>query len=160
MILPERHPMNSRTGLFRTRLKNIYHIPKRQTMKRVFIIAAVTSVLFSCGGSAEKKEGAAAATESAPEAAKSANPLEDKALALIGQSDCTTCHKISEAVTGPAYVDVAKKYEPTEANVNMLVEKVIKGGTGNWGQVPMLAHPSLSKEDAAVMVQYILSLKK
>ena len=128
-------------------------------MRKFFITAAVSAVLFSCGGGTEKKE--AAATEPAKEEAKpAANPLEDKALALIGQSDCVTCHKINETVTGPAYMDVAKKYENTEANVNMLVEKVIKGGKGNWGEVPMLAHPALSKEDVTTMVQYILSLKK
>ena len=128
-------------------------------MKKFFITAAVAAVLFSCGGG-EKKEETAAATEPAKEEVKPANPLEDKALALIGQSDCVTCHKINEAVTGPAYIDVAKKYENTPANVEMLVEKVLKGGKGNWGEVPMLAHPALSKEDATTMVEYILSLKK
>ncbi|MFT3682592.1 MAG: cytochrome c class I [Ferruginibacter sp.] len=133
-------------------------------MKKFVITAAVAAVLFSCGGgSTEKKEetGATPAEPSKEEVKPAAsNPLEEKALALIGQSDCVTCHKITEAVTGPAYIDVAKKYENTEANVNMLVEKVLKGGKGNWGEVPMLAHPALSKEDATTMVQYILSLKK
>jgi cytochrome c len=124
-------------------------------MKRIFISAIVLTALFSCGGGGEKKE--EAATEPAVAAT---NPLEDKAMAAIAKSDCLTCHKVNETVTGPAYAEVAKKYENTEANVNMLVEKVLKGGKGNWGEVPMLAHPSLSKEDATTMVQYILSLKK
>ena len=124
-------------------------------MKRIFISAILLTALFSCGGGGEKKE--EAATEPAVAAT---NPLEDKAMAAIAKSDCLTCHKVNETVTGPAYAEVAKKYENTEANVNMLVEKVMKGGKGNWGEVPMLAHPSLSKEDATTMVQYILSLRK
>ena len=124
-------------------------------MKRIFISAILLTALFSCGGGGEKKE--EAATEPAVAAT---NPLEDKAMAAIAKSDCLTCHKVNETVTGPAYAEVAKKYENTEANVNMLVEKVMKGGKGNWGEVPMLAHPSLSKEDVTTMVQYILSLRK
>ena len=123
-------------------------------MKRILISAALLTTLFSCGGGGEKKD---AATETP---AAVANPLEDKAMAVIAKSDCLTCHKINETVTGPAYAEVAKKYENTEANVNMLVDKVINGGKGNWGEVPMLAHPALSKEDAKTVVQYILSLRK
>ncbi|HMO62320.1 MAG TPA: cytochrome c class I [Ferruginibacter sp.] len=128
-------------------------------MKKFFISAAVAAVLFSCGASSDSKE-ATAADPAEAKAAPATNPLEDKALALIGQSDCITCHKINESVTGPAYIDVANKYDNTPANVEMLVEKVLKGGKGNWGEVPMLAHPALSKEDATIMVEYILSLKK
>ena len=124
-------------------------------MKRFFISAIVLTALFSCGGGSEKKE--AAATEPAVAAT---NPLEDKAMAAIAKSDCLTCHKINETVTGPAYAEVAKKYENTEANVNMLIEKVIKGGKGNWGEVPMLAHPALDPAEAKTIVEYILSLRK
>ncbi len=41
-----------------------------------------------------------------------------------------------------------------------LTGKVIKGGAGNWGQIPMTPHPQLSKKDVSEMVRYILSLKK
>jgi len=54
---------------------------------------------------------------------------------------------------------VGQKYEATEANINTLAEKVQKGGSGNWGQVPMAGHPNISKEDAVLMVKYVLSLK-
>jgi cytochrome c len=126
-------------------------------MKRIFIPAIVVTALFSCGGGETKD-----AADSKPAAAETpaANPLEDKALAAIAKSDCMTCHKINETVTGPAYAEVAKKYENTDANVNMLVEKVLKGGKGNWGEVPMLAHTSLDPAEAKIIVQYILSLRK
>lgn len=128
-------------------------------MKKFLITAAVAAVLFSCGGGEKKEE--TAATEPAKEEAKpEANPLEDKALALIAGSGCATCHKINEKINGPAYMDVANKYENTQANVDMLVEKVLKGGKGVWGEVPMPANVAITKEDATTIVQYVLSLKK
>jgi cytochrome c len=57
-------------------------------------------------------------------------------------------------------MDVAKKYPSTPANVKMLAEKIIKGGTGVWGEIPMTPHPAVSQEDAEAMVTYILSMKK
>ena len=60
---------------------------------------------------------------------------------------------------GPAYADVAKKYENNAKNVKMLAEKIIAGGQGNWGEIPMAAHPNVSQEDAEAMVKYILSIK-
>ncbi|HYC87455.1 MAG TPA: PA14 domain-containing protein, partial [Chryseosolibacter sp.] len=77
---------------------------------------------------------------------------------LIDGSDCKTCHNETVKTVGPSYVDVAKKYEHTEANLRMLVAKVIKGGSGNWGAVPMTAHPDLTEADAGKMVSYIMSL--
>ena len=83
-----------------------------------------------------------------------------KGLELIGANDCTTCHRISEKNIGPAYTDVAQKYEATQANIDTLVGKVINGGSGNWGTIQMTPHPTVSKEDATEMVKYILGLRK
>ncbi|HEY0743867.1 MAG TPA: family 16 glycoside hydrolase [Chryseosolibacter sp.] len=77
---------------------------------------------------------------------------------LIDGSDCKTCHNEKVKTVGPAYVDVAKKYEFNEANVSKLVGKVVKGGSGVWGEVPMTAHPDLTESDATLMVNYIMSL--
>jgi len=79
--------------------------------------------------------------------------------ALIAKSDCLVCHKLHEKAIGPAYDLVAKKYEPTDANITMLAGKVIKGGTGVWGAMPMTPHADLALEDAKAMVKYILSVK-
>lgn len=79
--------------------------------------------------------------------------------ALFTKSDCLTCHKLDTKLVGPAYYDVAKKYLPTQANYEMLANKVIAGGTGVWGQVPMAPHPQLAHADAVKIVEYILSLK-
>jgi cytochrome c len=79
--------------------------------------------------------------------------------ALIEASDCRTCHRDNEKLIGPAYAEVAKKYPNTEENVKKLAGKVIAGGTGVWGQIPMLPHPNISEADAEAMVKYVLSIK-
>lgn len=128
-------------------------------MKKIFMLLCSSVILYSCGGGDKTEKKDAAATTAKEEPAKTSNPYEDKALEIVGKSDCVTCHKVNEASTGPAWMDVAKKYENTDANVKMLTEKVIKGGQGNWGTIPMTGHPNLSEEDATTIVKYILALK-
>ena len=77
---------------------------------------------------------------------------------LIDNSDCKTCHNETERTVGPSYVEVAERYPTSEGSVRQLSAKIIAGGTGNWGEVPMTAHPDLTEPDAADMVRYILSL--
>lgn len=77
---------------------------------------------------------------------------------LIENADCLSCHELNERMIGPSYKEVAEKYENTPENVEMLADKIIKGSSGVWGDVPMPAH-GLSKENAKFMAQYILSLK-
>lgn len=79
---------------------------------------------------------------------------------LIAKSDCIGCHNKDKKIIGPAYSEIAKKYPSNDKNINYLVGKVIAGGSGVWGTVPMLAHPTYKKEDVKTMVKYILSLKK
>lgn len=86
--------------------------------------------------------------------------LDDRWLELVGKNGCLTCHQVDTKVIGPAYIDVAAKYENTPANVKMLATKIIKGGSGVWGNIPMTAHPDLSQADAEEMVRYILQFKK
>ena len=78
---------------------------------------------------------------------------------LIAGSTCGGCHKEKEKLVGPAYVAVAAKYPSNEANIAMLANKIIQGGKGNWGEVPMTPHLGLADADAREMVKYILSLK-
>ncbi|MDI6048943.1 c-type cytochrome [Flavobacterium sp. XS2P24] len=79
---------------------------------------------------------------------------------LIAKSDCVGCHKLDKKLIGPSYLDIAKKYPSNEKNVAYLSGKIIKGGSGVWGTIPMAAHTSLKKDDAKSMAKYILSLKK
>lgn len=126
-------------------------------MKRVSIILTAAVLLYACGSSNNKDT----KKEEAPKSMVSdvsSNPDYEKGLALVAKSDCLTCHKVEEKVTGPAYRDVANKY--SEKDITTLAQKIIKGGSGNWGTIPMTPHATLSQADAEQMVKYILLLKK
>lgn len=131
-------------------------------MKKILVATLFIAAAVACGGGASEKTKETTAASPAETAAPSAsdNPDYQKGLELVAKSDCLTCHKVAEKNIGPAYQDVAAKYENTDANVKMLAEKIIKGGKGNWGEVMMTAHPTLSQADAEQMVKYILLLKK
>ncbi len=77
---------------------------------------------------------------------------------LLAESDCKSCHLIDQKSAGPAYRDVAKRYAKEVRAVEVLSDKVLKGGSGVWGEVAMAAHPQLTKAQAVQMVEYILSL--
>ena len=79
---------------------------------------------------------------------------------LIGGSDCVSCHKEKEKSIGPAYLDIANKYASHTGAFEMLAGKIINGGSGNWGQVAMAAHPDLSETEAKQMAEYIFSLSE
>ncbi|WP_428330820.1 c-type cytochrome [Mucilaginibacter sp.] len=143
-------------------------------MKKIFIVLAICAVITACGGSSKPGDGDS--TTAANQTAKSAETNADTnatktgtekdagALApgakLMAAADCNTCHKEDVKVVGPALKDIAAKYPATDENITTLANKVIAGGKGNWGDIPMSAHPSLSVSDAKTMVTYILSLKK
>lgn len=77
---------------------------------------------------------------------------------LIAKSDCKTCHNTFRKTIGPAYMEVARKYRNTPANVTMLAAKVKKGGTGVWGSQVMNAHPNMDMSDLEKMTAYVLGL--
>ena len=81
-----------------------------------------------------------------------------KGAELIENGDCKTCHNETERTVGPSYLEIAERYPTSEGSVRQLSAKIIAGGTGNWGEVPMTAHPDLTEPDAQDMVRYILSL--
>ncbi len=133
-------------------------------MKRIFISAIVFASLVACNSNSDKKE-TTATTETKEEAKPAETSIADNpdyavGLELIAKSDCLTCHKVDEKLTGPSYRDVANKYASQAPGIiPILADKIIKGGTGVWGEVPMLPHASLSQADAEAMVKYILLLK-
>lgn len=132
-------------------------------MKKVIVTMMIAAGLYACGGeSAETTEVKPISNATVEEAAREEAPVLAKkdGKALIEASDCLTCHKDDAKLIGPAYQEVAKKYENTKANIKMLSEKIIKGGQGNWGEIPMAGHPNISEEDASAMVEYILTMKK
>jgi cytochrome c len=79
--------------------------------------------------------------------------------ALTEGSDCKACHHMDQKSVGPAYIEIAKKYAAADQKTRVhLVNKIIKGGSGVWGDLMMSPHPQLSYEEAEKMVGYILSL--
>ena len=78
---------------------------------------------------------------------------------LAQRKNCISCHSIGQKVIGPAYRDVAAKYAGQADAVARLSQKVIQGGSGVWGVVPMPANPQVSEAEAKQLVQWILSLK-
>ncbi|KPM50119.1 PKD domain-containing protein [Jiulongibacter sediminis] len=77
---------------------------------------------------------------------------------LIEGSDCISCHQFDSKSIGPSYAEVAERYPNTPKNRAYLIEKVINGGSGVWGEHGMSAHPDLSRADAARMVDFILNM--
>ena len=78
---------------------------------------------------------------------------------LAQKKNCLSCHQVNQKVVGPSYKEVAQKYAGQPDAVAKLVPKVIKGGVGVWGAVPMPANPQVSEAEAKQLVQWILSLK-
>ena len=79
---------------------------------------------------------------------------------LIKKNGCTACHAIDKKVVGPAYIEVAAKYKGDASAPAKLMDKVKKGGSGVWGQVPMPPNPQVKDDDLKVMITYVLALKK
>ncbi|UOE46753.1 c-type cytochrome [Mucilaginibacter sp. SMC90] len=147
-------------------------------MKKVFVILCISASFAACGGNSSKNTGGSDSTNGVNQSAKAADANADTVVAKTGTEsaggsagsstgeklmatlDCSTCHKVDTKVIGPAFEEVAKKYDASDANIEMLAKKIISGGSGNWGNIAMTPHPSLPESDAKEIVKYILSLKK
>src|SRR2546423_6043159 len=123
-------------------------------MKKIFILLFMIGLLAACGGndSSSKKEPAATTEDDL-----SKNPDYQKGLEVEAKYNCKTCHAVDVKVTGPAYREIADKYASyPDTIVSHLANKVISGGMGVWGEIPMVAHPEISKSDAEAIVKYVL----
>jgi cytochrome c len=78
---------------------------------------------------------------------------------LAKAKNCMACHAVASKVVGPAYKDVAAKYAGQKDAEAKLVQKVMKGGSGVWGPVPMPANAQVSEAEAHTLVKWILSQK-
>ncbi len=77
--------------------------------------------------------------------------------ALMRGSDCMVCHKADQRLVGPSFQEIAARYRGDAIAQKMLEQKVIGGGSGVWGEIPMAAHPDISTEQAEEIVKWILS---
>lgn len=78
---------------------------------------------------------------------------------LAQKKSCLGCHGIDKKLVGPAFQDVAAKYAGQKDAADKLAQKVIKGGVGAWGQVPMPPN-GVTEAEAKQLVSWVLSLKK
>jgi cytochrome c len=69
------------------------------------------------------------------------------------------CHAVANKLVGPAYKEVAKKYAGDKSAVDKLATKIVKGGSGVWGAVPMPANPQVSEAEAKKLAAWVLSQK-
>ena len=87
-----------------------------------------------------------------------AAPLALASAQLATQSGCAACHLPDKKLVGPAYKDIAAKYKARSDAIPYLMDRVRKGGPGNWGQVPMLATDAKKLPDADLkkLLEWIL----
>ena len=137
----------------------------RKIVYSIALVGAITFGLTSCGGAKKEEAKEEEKTEDAYDDYEAAEPKAESSDDLIAQgktltdaSDCKTCHHPTNKIIGPSHTDVAKKYDFTKANVSLLAGKIINGGSGVWGEIPMSPHADISKGDAEKMVMYLLSL--
>jgi cytochrome c len=79
-------------------------------------------------------------------------------LAVMRAGTCFSCHRAAEKSAGPAYIEIARRYAAEPGARELLVQKILRGGSGVWGEAPMPPHPQHSEEQGQLMLDWILSL--
>lgn len=83
--------------------------------------------------------------------------LADQALATA--KNCMACHSVDKKVVGPGYREIAARYAGQKDAVDKLANKILKGGSGVFGVVPMPANTQVSEAEAKKLAAWVLSLK-
>ncbi len=78
---------------------------------------------------------------------------------LAKQKNCLACHAADKKVIGPSYKDVAAKYTGQKDAADKMAQKILKGGSGVWGAVPMPANPQVTEAEAKTLATWVLSTK-
>lgn len=138
----------------------------RPILKLMLIVLSLPIALAGCVGNNTSSQSPSDSTKAAVSTPDSASTKHnnvsiatstDKGADLIVKSDCRNCHREREKLVGPSFSDVSVKY--TTSDIDSLANKIIKGGSGHWGNAAMSPHPSLSMDDAKVIVKFILTIK-
>lgn len=118
----------------------------RYALLRVLPMVLAASALVACSDGGE---------------ATGARLSDAEARAFINQKSCNACHEVDETRIGPAFRDIATRYEDdAETEVDRLTEKIIAGGAGSWGYVPMISYPGVTRDEARAISVWILELNK
>jgi len=72
---------------------------------------------------------------------------------------CLGCHGIDKKQVGPAFRDVAARYAGQKDAATRLADKIIRGGSGAWGVVPMPANAKVTPDEALQLANWVLTLK-
>jgi cytochrome c len=78
-------------------------------------------------------------------------------LALATSKNCMACHAVDRKVLGPSFKEVAAKYKDNKGAVDLLATKIMKGGSGVWGPVPMPANTQVSEAEAKKLAAWVLT---
>jgi cytochrome c len=78
---------------------------------------------------------------------------------LAQKKNCMACHAVDKKLIGPGYKEVAAKYAGQKDAADKLAQKIVKGGSGVWGQVPMPGNPQVSEAEAKQLAAWVLSVK-
>lgn len=78
---------------------------------------------------------------------------------LAKSKNCMACHAVATKLVGPAFKDVAVKYAGQKDAEEKMTQKIIKGGSGVWGAVPMPANPQLTEAESQSLAKWVLSQK-
>ena len=80
---------------------------------------------------------------------------------LAQERRCYACHNMEDNLLGPPYRSIALRHAGRkDVMVEVLAEKIIVGGAGNWGLVPMVPNEHVSRDEARAIAKWILNLKK
>lgn len=79
--------------------------------------------------------------------------------ALASAKNCMACHALTQKLVGPSYKDVATKYATDKSAVDKLANKILKGGSGVWGAIPMPANTQVNEAEAKKLAAWVLSVK-
>ena len=105
-------------------------------MKKLMMIAVTAGLVLACSANAADAE---------------------KAKALAQSKNCLACHAIDKKLVGPAFTEVSKKYKGNKDAEATLIKKVINGGGGVWGTIPMPPNP-VKEDESKLLVEWVLSL--
>lgn len=83
--------------------------------------------------------------------------LADQALAT--SKNCMACHAVDKKLVGPSFKDIAKKYAADKSAEAKMADKIVKGGSGAWGPIPMPANPQVNEAEAKKLAAWVLAAK-
>ncbi len=130
-------------------------------LRLTLIILCLSIILTSCGSNTTPAGNVKTIANPSDSIVKSDTisvaTSSERAADLIVGNDCRNCHREREKLIGPAFSEIARKYNLSD--VDSLAAKVIRGGSGHWGQTAMAPHPALSLDDAKEIVKFILRFR-